>query len=209
MVVQVYLELTLKALESRPDEAQEGDGVNSGSEGTRHRSVGDGSCNDEVHAAHIRSLSPESLLLSAEAYTDRALDTGTGLPLARLVKGQALSLRGQHQVILFMFLPAPDRRFLIHVESKSRFTLRHVPKVYHLSLIAAPGQMWGLSFSGMRGSFSIHALTDDIQKRVSLSLLSVCWSIRTTSIWRGVLFDLASLLWKRNEIASFDPTRVG
>ncbi|CAN0340036.1 unnamed protein product, partial [Ectocarpus sp. 12 AP-2014] len=62
----------------------------------------------------MRSSSAESLLSSAESYIDRALAAGTGLPLARLVKGQALALRGQHQSAAKFFQESIDisRRLL-------------------------------------------------------------------------------------------------
>lgn len=49
--------------------------------------------------------SAESLLWRAEFYTDQALAAGSGFPLARLVKGQALVLRGQFQVSTY-FMPS-------------------------------------------------------------------------------------------------------
>lgn len=93
----MYLELTSNALES-PSAwvGQESEGVDFEFSGTRH----DGGRNDsdgEVISS-ARSMSPESLLSSAEMYIDQALAAGSGLPLARLIKGQALALRGQHQV---------------------------------------------------------------------------------------------------------------
>lgn len=70
-VVQVYIDLTLKALKTPPVSAGKGDGIPS---------------------------SPESLLSRAESYTDQAMTAGSRLPLARLVKGHALAMREQHEV---------------------------------------------------------------------------------------------------------------
>lgn len=50
------------------------------------------------HDGVISDATPESLLRRAEFYTDQALAAGSGFPLARLVKGQALVLRGRFQV---------------------------------------------------------------------------------------------------------------
>lgn len=49
----------------------------------------------------ISDASAESLLWRAEFYTDQALAAGSGFPLANLVKGQVLVLRGQFQVSTF------------------------------------------------------------------------------------------------------------
>eukprot|EP00904_Undaria_pinnatifida_P007486 jgi/Undpi1/3868/HiC_scaffold_16.g07236.m1 len=49
------------------------------------------------HDGVISDATPESLLRRAEFYTDQALAAGSGFPLARLVKGQALVLRGRFQ----------------------------------------------------------------------------------------------------------------
>lgn len=50
------------------------------------------------HDGVLSDTTPESLLWRAEFYTDQALAAGSGFPLARLVKGQVLVLRGQFQV---------------------------------------------------------------------------------------------------------------
>ena len=102
-MLQVYLDLALKALQAPSASAARGDHSDREIDGTQ--------------APAPRPPSPESLLSRAELYTDRALAAGSGLPLARLVKGQALALRGQHKVklsvsptfpvaTLFLFLPA-------------------------------------------------------------------------------------------------------
>ena len=91
----MYLELTTKALEAASARAGQGDDAGLGLQRTYHE--GDSGENDDENA-YIRSLSPESLLSSAEMYTDQALASGSSLPLARLVKGRALTLRGQHKV---------------------------------------------------------------------------------------------------------------
>lgn len=100
VVAQVYLQLTLAALEDPSQRVAQGDGAGIGIELDRmHHYDGGGENPDGGESvSSIGSFSPESLLSRAEFYTDQALDSGSGLPLARLVKGQALALRGQHQV---------------------------------------------------------------------------------------------------------------
>lgn len=86
--MQVYLDLTLKALQTLSVGqvgVVQGDNIEKDIHGTRQAPV-------------TLPSSPESLLSRAESYTDQALTAGSGLPLARLVKGQALALRGQHKV---------------------------------------------------------------------------------------------------------------
>eukprot|EP00903_Cladosiphon_okamuranus_P011712 g11015.t1 len=93
---KVYLELTSSALENPSAWAEQGNGgVDFEFDGT-HRDGGRTESNGEV-VSSIRFMSPELLLSSAEMYVDQALAAGSGLPLARLIKGQALALRGQHQ----------------------------------------------------------------------------------------------------------------
>lgn len=100
-VAQVYLQLTLAALERPSQRAAQGGGVGIELDGMNHYDgVADNPDGRET-VSSIVSSSPESLLSKSELYTDQALDSGSGLPLARLVKGQALALRGQHQVKLF------------------------------------------------------------------------------------------------------------
>lgn len=84
LAVQVYIELALKALRTPSVSAKQRDSIE----------MVDGI----HHHTDIRASSPESLLSRAELYVDQALTAGSGLPLARLVKGQALALRGKHQV---------------------------------------------------------------------------------------------------------------
>eukprot|EP00752_Nemacystus_decipiens_P011698 g10381.t1 len=83
-MAMVYLDLALKALQTPSVGAAQGDHIGKMTDGTRQASV-------------TRSSSPELLLSQAESYTDKALTAGSGLPLARLVKGQALAMRGQHK----------------------------------------------------------------------------------------------------------------
>lgn len=94
---QVYIELTRNALEN-PSAwvGQEAGGANSESDGSR-RGGGENGSNGEA-VSNVGSMSPESLLSIAEMHIDRALAMGSGLPLARLVTGNALVLRGQHKV---------------------------------------------------------------------------------------------------------------
>lgn len=104
----MYLELTLKRLEPLPQRGHR-NGVDAGFDDTQHHDGGANAGDGQTDASNdMRSSSAESLLSSAELYTDRALAAGTGLPLARLVKGQALALRGQHQVPLFF--PSPTSK---------------------------------------------------------------------------------------------------
>ncbi len=92
----MYLELATKALEAPTARAAQGDAAGFDPHTTHHDGGTDG--DGDEYASYIRSLSPESLLSSAEKYTDQALTAGSRLPMARLVKGRALALRGQHKV---------------------------------------------------------------------------------------------------------------
>lgn len=92
----MYLELATRALEAPTARGGQGHAAGFDSQTTHH--VGDSDGDSGERATHIRSLSPESLLSSAEKYTDQALAAGSTLPMARLVKGRALTLRGQHKV---------------------------------------------------------------------------------------------------------------
>lgn len=92
----MYLELAATALVTAMSRAEQGDAVGFDPQTTRHD--GDSNGDGDERASYIRSLSPESLLLSAEKYTEQALVAGSRLPMARLVKGRALNLRGQHKV---------------------------------------------------------------------------------------------------------------
>jgi len=104
----MYLELATKALEAPTARAGQGDAASFDPRTTHHDGDSDG--DDDERASYIRSLSPESLLSSAEKYTDQALAAGSRLPLARLVKGRALTLRGQHKVSDVAFA-CPERIF--------------------------------------------------------------------------------------------------
>ncbi|CAM9090033.1 unnamed protein product, partial [Scytosiphon promiscuus] len=139
---QVYLELALTALETSTAGAHRGTEVNSDSDDARHQSVVDGIYDDGGHAARIRSSPPESLLASAEFYTDRALDAGSGLPLARLVKGHVLSLRGQHQLAAAFFQESID--LSLHLLSRRSGTIAFKAassKDDSISVWAAAGSM--------------------------------------------------------------------
>lgn len=94
----MYLQLTLEALENPSQRVAQGDSAGNEMDGTHHYDGGGGNPDGVENAVNIRSSSPETLLSKAELYTDQALAAGSGLPLVRLVKGQALALRGQHQV---------------------------------------------------------------------------------------------------------------
>lgn len=103
-VAQVYLELASKALENLSAWAGQGNGgIDFELDGTPH----DGGENEIIGEVipSIRSMSPGSLLSSAEMYIDQALVAGSGLPLARLVKGEVLALGRQHQVCPVFQLP--------------------------------------------------------------------------------------------------------
>lgn len=104
---QVYLQLTLEALEKPSGRVGQEDGADVELDGTHHDDGGGGNNAGDGRGSisNIRLSSPESLLSSAELYTDQALAAGSGLPLARLVKGQALALRGQHQVNMLLLSP--------------------------------------------------------------------------------------------------------
>lgn len=81
---QEYLALTKEAL-GNPVVAEE------------HQDQGDYS--PENMGDILLDNSPEALLSKAMMYTDKALVAGSELPLARLVKGQALVLRREFEVI--------------------------------------------------------------------------------------------------------------
>ena len=85
---QEYLALTREALQA------DGEGM----------AMGQGVMKRISHNGVLADASPESLLWRTEFYTDQALAAGSGFPLARLVKGQALVLRGQFQVSTY-FMP--------------------------------------------------------------------------------------------------------
>lgn len=97
-VAQAYLQLTLTALENPSQRVEHEDGAGIELNGAHQYDDGGDNPDDGGNYYNARSSSPNSLLSKAELYTDHALAAGSGLPLVRLVKGQVLALRGQHQV---------------------------------------------------------------------------------------------------------------
>lgn len=129
----------MKRLEPLP-QGDYGNGVDAGFDDTQHPDGGANASDGQTGANNdIRSSSAESLLSNAEFYTDRALAAGSGLPLAKLVKGQALALRGQHQVLLFSPMPT-SKCFPTVVPSRSNHLYRFGGFIESMSFRLPPAQ---------------------------------------------------------------------